>query len=570
MNNSNSTYSMLATHVNDLRRMWFLEHEKNKKLKIKIVEYKNLMKSIQSHMLLNESSSEDFTLTLPDYRDTSNQSTLEQSVSLSLFHPQLLKLLVSLFIKQTRDSFIQIKSSKSTKPSPQSNSKPIQARLIFLLHQTITKHETIHKLHSFKILSTPIKSNKFFKLFHLIYSIHYKSIKKNFIKFQIKALETRDSLISNTKTSLHIPSVNHSSSPIFKNYFKTKNRLEIDLRVNEEDCSSFSDSCFGGFEQARAKLLSKFDLEKNRKIIRNPKFLNFCQIFREKVLDFENFAFQGILFWYENSICYQEGVKLLVMVLRKAEKRKMMVKGWRLVRREGEEREMRGKVALGRIEKVLRNWARIGFDRVLNAWSLRKLAKSGIFRFNALAQKRMKDAFGVWKTSLKKKVFDSKLFDIYVNLYKFSQFPMKYTTRLKRDTFLNIVKMINHEISLNCIQQSTISVLTSLSKLFSVRKLFKSFELWKKFIKSFKLHPIRCKKIHKLLADCALQKISIAFRSWQYSIYSIPCYTDRNKENNYKKSLNFQSFSRIQKKSTSKLRPLNLHSNNSINNFINH
>ena len=404
----------------------------------------------------------------------------------------------------------------------------------------------------------------------MLYSLYYKSTKQSFIKFQTKFSEARDSLISEAKTSLHIPFVNQSSSPIFKNYFKSKNKLEIDLREDDEDYSSFSDSCFGGFEQARAKLLSKFDLEKNRKIIKNPKFLNFCQILREKVSDHENFAFQGILFWYENSICYQEGVKLLVMVLKKAEKRKIMAKGWSSVRSRGAEREMRGKVALGRIEKVLRNWLRDGFERVLNGWKLRKLIRSGLNRFNSLIQERMKKVFSLWRKVMKRKAFDSKLFDFHVSLYKFSQFPLKYTTRLKRDTFLNIVKMINHEITLNCIQQSTISVLTSLSKLFSVRKLFKSFELWKKFIKSFKLHPIRCKKIHKLLADSALQKISIAFRSWQYSIYSIPSYTDRNKENSYKKSLNFQSFSRNQKKSTSKLRPLNLHSNNSINNFLNH
>ena len=137
MNNSNSTYSMLATHVNDLRRMWFLEHEKNKKLKVKIVEYKNLMKSIQSHIFLNESSAEDFTLSLPDYQDTWNQSTLEQSVSLSPLQPQLLKLIVNLFIKQTRDSFIQIKSSKPRKSFHNLNQKSNQVRLFLLLTNSI-------------------------------------------------------------------------------------------------------------------------------------------------------------------------------------------------------------------------------------------------------------------------------------------------------------------------------------------------------------------------------------------------------------------------------------------------
>jgi hypothetical protein len=327
--------------------------------------------------------------------------------------------------------------------------------------------------------------------------------------------------------------VNETSPPNFKEYFGRQ--IENSL----EEFKSFSDSCFGGFEQARNKLNFQFDIEKNKRIIKNPKFLNFMQIFREKIIEKKNFAFQAVLFWFENSICYQEGVKLLVEILQKVVKRKLKIEAL---------------VAIGnctRIKKMVLRVFELILYKIANRVSkdyFKKLIYCKYKNFNSRALKRLetllkksfKKSFNLWKNPKKPLFFNSTLFNSYISLHKLSEFPKKYTTRLKRETFLNIVKTINQEISLTCLQLTTLSKASQLLKIFTMRRLFKSFETWKNLENFEKLSKLtRSKKMVKLLADSALQIISIAFRSWQYSIYSQINFSDQNKENYYKKSLNF-------------------------------
>ena len=115
MDKSNTSFGMLATHVNDLRRLWFLEHKKNQKLKSKLQKLKGIIKDIQNQINYNESDVIDFNFSLNNRLSFSNQSTLENTINLRYNHRKLLSCIEKIVSDKIKVSFESLKNLRNQK-----------------------------------------------------------------------------------------------------------------------------------------------------------------------------------------------------------------------------------------------------------------------------------------------------------------------------------------------------------------------------------------------------------------------------------------------------------------------
>lgn len=510
MSKSNTNYSMLATHVNDLRRMWFAEHEKNRKLKAKMKEFKNIMKSIQAQFSFNDSFIDESFVAVGHEREFSNQSTLEQTINFQCFQQRLISSIQKFFLKIVRETFFCIKKHSKSKVKETQNVRI--AKLLINLGCLGYKKEIYAKVLVFGLIKNGGLKGKF-RIFDAFLKVLKKIKAAAFAKLK-NAQGSRfgydsftmdyDECVKNTNYR-----VNETSKLNIRNYFAPLCSLEDN--EGEYEYASFADSCFGSTEQVRKKLNSKIDLERHKKIIKNPKFLNFLQIFREKISEKENLAFQSIVYIYENSICYQEGAKLLLQTLKSALDRKEK------------------HILFSQIKKFSQSKKIFNFylsQHLLNIGkSFRKSILLSIAHQSLTPQKKFSVNFLNFKLKFIEKKICRPAFQ-----------ALKSSSMLKDQ---NIAKSLTQLLQ----ALENFSALTIKS---SLQASFKS-------IKVFKTSAKPClNKFFKLLSDYNLLKISVAFRFWQHKIYSLQ-YSCENKENYYKRSLNF---SNIQTKTQTKSQPL--------------
>ena len=497
MHKSNTNFSMLATHVNDLRRMWFAEHEKNRKLKAKMKEFKNIMISFQAQVNFNDSFVEDSFILGGLDRDLSNQSTLEQTIQLNCFRQKLVCSIQKLFIKNIRETFFSIKMTSKN----EFNRKQVLkvGKFLMVLINLFKKKEILSKifvLSNVKNLKSKEIGSKFmvFKAFFRVLS-----------KFQAQAFTKLKSLNSNNSSLDSVSSerictkkingkVNETSKLNVRNYFAPLCSLEDS--GDESEFTSFSDSCFGSSEQVRQKLKCGINLEKHKKVIKNPKFLSFLQIFREKIVDREDYAFQSILYMYENSICHQEGARLLFEVVNKAVQRKKK----KLIFCKIKKFSVSKKIFQFYLSRLFTNIGK-SYKKSVFLSTIRKFSipyqKSSVLlllsKIKFLINKPCKSAFKPLKS------------------YTYSTLPVHLPSSVYSSNLQRLIDLLNKVL----LKSSFCDLKTSRSQ-----------------SKSSLLN------VHKLLSDSCLLKISVTFRCWQHRIYTLP-YIPNNKENYFKTSLNF-------------------------------
>ena len=112
MDISKTSLSMLATHVNDLRRMWFVEHDKNQKLKLKLSQCKKFITKIQNKSLSNDGTNLDLNISSSSHLDNSCSSITENIANISFSKKKLMVSLIKIFLNNIRNVFEIMKQKK--------------------------------------------------------------------------------------------------------------------------------------------------------------------------------------------------------------------------------------------------------------------------------------------------------------------------------------------------------------------------------------------------------------------------------------------------------------------------
>ena len=584
MDTSNLSFGLFAAHVNDLRRMWFLEHEKNRKLRDKLNRFKEIVKDLQYEISPNESQIPDANLSMNNLFNNSFQSTLEQTLNLRSSNRLLLKTLVKLFKSRMCESFAEIKQFNwfekkfglkvHSKNSPNCLWGLINGTEISTSARNCIQFISIEKIinlkhyqfkaQAFKYIENSINDNKkgnsgyrmrdmgLVRTLILMLKIENFNTRKSFAI--MRSLPQRNIVTSHLKRPRNASNISDRSCLLRKVkrsfcMFSVLHTLQI--KVYREIYSKINISI------NKSQKINKSDEIKNR----YSYGIDYLEsILSGKVLSVKTEVFEVLSLDFECTICMQEGIQSLACALSKVQKNFAFasIHAISISTKQTDQivktlEKIRIKI-LGRSFTVLKFFlSETNSNEFQEASSNLILCK--VFNVFQQSTDRVKRSYfngfksqskaGPAKRIEKKnrlnlsricKEIPRFAIDLVCAMQSLSFFKQTYQTRIIRDSFLIILKTAGNSLSYSTLKSENFTkIIFRLIRRFLIFKA-KAFARWKVMPRKFELKGKQLflkylTKLQRINEGQDFLRLSLTFRNWQHKLYSPLSPYSFNKEN---------------------------------------
>lgn len=525
----NSTFGLLAAHVNDLRRMWFVEHEKNRKLKEKLNRLKDILQNVQIRISQSESE-----LNLNSQLDFSYQSTLEHTVNFRYSDRNLMKVVLKIYVQTIRNVFANIKN--------------FQNNLALKVHVKQRKYLDWKEPESSEGIQKLFEKCTYLASFEKIFAgkknsnlaFAFRGIRENnrkypgFVGDVLKKLDRAIRKIKFRRTFKFFFMIRYSAGlKGIKNLKLTEKRLLpchvrnafalgsilriVGMRVKRK---VFDRIIVAGREKIKklATLIevigSKVQMKVKTVFTCMKKATRYstglCSVEKalgKQVNSIYSIFFNEISLNYENSLVVQEGIRCLIQIFSTIQIRKKL---FSLNSLSAYEKSINPYPVPIKHQKSFKIFFKISkkFKNFQKKCALKKLKR-----------------FSITKPSTFHAI------QVVFSLQNLTFAKSKLRIKVLRESFLILVKIAGQVLSLQALKSEKITKILSSFRSKLLISLTKSFTKWRIFSK---IPATPLKNLKKIILEQSFLKISLAFRAWQYKMDIAPNPSLTNKENYYK------------------------------------